>query len=139
MKRSVLAILVVGVLASVVRAESLWSTSGVLINPATDAIVCDSGALPAAPDGGQATTGVRVIFASTAAALVQIEHRNADNTANVTTSRAPNGEAQAFSVPANQQIDVRDFLVIISPNDRVRVRLLAGVTGRLQCTIWTDQ
>jgi hypothetical protein len=99
-----------------------WTTGGILTNPATDAIVADTGAYV----GGQ--TQITAVIASTVASILIVEHRNAANTANI--------NSQAVIVSANETYVLQIPGVSLAPNERFRVRLFAGITGSLQASLF---
>jgi hypothetical protein len=100
-----------------------WFSAGIVTNPATDAILADSGAL--AGDAGP--QDVSILVGGTVLAVLTIEHRNAANGANLFS--------QVITSPAN---DARQFWVTtrFNSSERVRVRLNVGVTGSLQSSIF---
>jgi hypothetical protein len=99
-----------------------WFSAGALTNPAIDTIMADSGAA-AVP--GQ--TSVTVICASTVAAILALEHRNATNTANIAS--------QIVTVAANGTAHVSVAGISYATSERFRVRLTAAITGQAQCSI----
>ena len=100
-----------------------WATAGVQINPATDAILADTGAL--SPGG---TTNITIVIGGSVAFIVTVEHRNAANSANVTS--------QVIAAAANTPYDVIFPGVIFASGERIRVRLTAGVTGSVQASLF---
>ncbi len=99
-----------------------WVTGGILTNPATDAIIVDTGAYV----GGQ--TAVTCVIASTVAAIIILEYRNAANTLNL--------NSQAIIIPANTTFDLTVPGVSLNVNERFRARLFAGITGSLQASLF---
>jgi hypothetical protein len=89
-----------------------WITTGVQTNPSVNTILSDT---------------VTVICASTVAMFVALEQRDSLNLSNVKT--------QALGVVANGSTEVTFPGVSYSSNERFRIRLLAGVTGQVQCSI----
>lgn len=141
MKRQVSALILALILATgLVRADgSHWVTSGVILNPALNTILCDTGPMLAAPDGGATTTTIRFAVTATVQLFVALEHRNAANDGLVATVAAPTGETMAYAVPASTTSDVRMITLVINNNDRIRVKVLATIAGAAQCSIWSDQ
>ena len=100
-----------------------WFGGAVLTNPATNAILDDSGALL----GGNYLFAV--IAGGTVAFVADVEHRNAANSANVNAMR--------IYVPANSTILIpfpND--VVLAVDERVRVKLVAGVTGDVSMALF---
>ncbi len=102
-----------------------WASEGILTNPALDAILADSGALPAC------TTGVTVLLGGSVACICTLEHRNAANTANIAS--------QVIAITANQLLPMDLPGVVFAANERIRIRLNVGVTGSLQASLLTYQ
>jgi len=100
-----------------------WATAGIQTNPATDAILADSGALP----GG--VGAVTVVIGGSVAFIVTVEHRDAANTANVKT--------QVLAAGANDPFSVELPGINFAASERIRVRLNAGVTGSVQASLFT--
>jgi hypothetical protein len=65
-----------------------WFSAGVQVNPATDAILADTGALPDTGHGA-----IKIVLGATVIAVCSIEHRNAANNANL--------HSQAIACPVN--------------------------------------
>ena len=100
-----------------------WFTAGVQTNPATDAILADTGALA----GGQ--SGAAVVIGANVAMVVTVEHRNAANSANINT--------QVLACGANAPYDVDLPGVTFAASERIRIRLNTGVTGSVQASLFT--
>src|SRR5262245_33509277 len=99
-----------------------WATAGVQSNPATDAILADSG------NKGYGPFEASVIFGGNVAAVAVIEHRDTTNTSNI--------NSQVIACAANQCVQVWLPGVTLA-NERIRVRLNAGVTGAVQASVFT--
>jgi hypothetical protein len=99
-----------------------WFTAGIQTNPATDAILADTGALVG--NSGDVT----VIVGGSVAAIYTIEHRNSANTANIASQVVATGinVAQEFTLPG----------ITTASGERIRVRLNVGVTGSLQASVF---
>jgi len=99
-----------------------WFSAGVLNNPAVNAILADTGAIPNAGSGRAI-----VVFSSDVAAIAIIEKRDAANTSNLNT--------QAIILAANETVSVELLGMVWAVNERFRVRLNAAVTGNVQASI----
>lgn len=102
-----------------------WSSAGRQANPTTGAILADTG--PILNDGGYF---VHVVARSSVAADIQIQHRDASNTANV----EPPVE---IIVPAGSTVYLT-LAARINPNERIRAVLLSGIVGDVTVTIVVD-
>jgi len=100
-----------------------WATGGILTNPATDAILADSGPLV------EGQTGVTIIFGGSVAAIATIEHRNALNTANIAS--------QVIAISVNDAKEYELPGISVAANERIRLRLNVGVVGSLQASVFT--
>jgi len=100
-----------------------WATAGVQTNPATDAILADSGAL------ATGVTEATVILGASVACICTIEQRNAANSANVNT--------QVIAVAANAVEQITLPGVNLAASERIRLRLNVGVTGSVQASVFT--
>jgi hypothetical protein len=98
-----------------------WFSAGPLTNPIIDTILADTGPAPAN------SADVDIIVASTVAAVVMIELRNAANTLNVSSQTIP--------VPLNGIVSVTLPDINWATNERLRVRLTAAVVGQVHCSI----
>lgn len=97
-------------------------TQGKLTNPADAALAADTGVLINANNQRSKTFEIRVIVGASAAALWQIQRRNAANGANVTPS--------PFTIyTAAGQSAEYVILLPIAPGERVRVVSDGGFTG----------
>jgi hypothetical protein len=100
-----------------------WSTNGVLIDPDTNDLLADTGAL------SLGTYSFVILAWSDTACGITLHHRNATNTADVhsqklqltTTSSA---FAQIVTIPA-----------VLLLNERLTLTLDNGFTGTIQCSI----
>ena len=101
----------------------MWFTAGVLSNPATDAIMADTGPLSGAGSGS-----FRVVLGANIATIGTIEHRNAANNANI--------NSQVIGCSANT-IVVLTFPDTWADGERVRLRLNVGIVGSTQASIFT--
>jgi hypothetical protein len=101
-----------------------WDTSGVTVNPAANAIIADTLAIAA---GGQ--TNVKVIVGGNVATNIAVEWRNAANTATIKDQIVafPVNEAATFDFPG----------LSIGAGERIRLRVVAAVTGSVQGSIFT--
>lgn len=103
-----------------------WTTNGVITNPTTNAILADSGPLTGTPHI------INAYVASTVAAVVFVEWMDATNTTAL--------KSQALFVGANSNtpftptVQMNEF----NANERIRVRLNAGVTGQMQASIFVQ-
>jgi hypothetical protein len=104
----------------------MWYSGGVKVNPAANDILADSGAIAA----DQSVT-FKIIVACTVAAAPVLEHRNAANDTNL--------HSHIFPMPANGILDVNfQYPVPLATNERIRVRINAGITGQIQASLLTD-
>jgi hypothetical protein len=100
-----------------------WDTAGILTNPATDAILADSGQKQ--PSSCEAT----IVLGGSVAAVATIEYRDAANAANL--------KAQVIACAANDVTMVRLPGLNFALNERLRLRLNVGVTGSVSASIFT--
>lgn len=100
-------------------------TGGAFTNPAINTILADS---------GQVTDNTHEIYAlcaSTVAAVIVLEHRDAANATNVWS--------QYLILPANTTTQIVFIKwVVTTLNERVRFRLNAAITGSVQCSVVID-
>jgi len=103
-----------------------WFTAGVLTNPVTDTILADTGVIAGAlPNSYCVNT---IVISSNVAAVIFLEQRNAANSANI--------NSQAILIQASDTITYPRFCVVLTEvNQRIRLRLNAGVTGTMQASI----
>lgn len=100
-----------------------WYTAGVQTNPLANAVLADTGGVPA-----DSTRRFEVICATTVSAVAFIEWRDATNVNNLRT--------QGVILPANQTSEIKFMWVPnFATGERVRVRLNAAITGVAQCSI----
>lgn len=134
--RRVLALALLLLLPTTLRGDSSHISPGVFVDPVTNTIACDTGPL-SAPEGFPNSISLRIMVLVVAAQTVDtffvVEHRNAANDANVTTSTAPNGEIFGLVVHGTGSGELRDYNVVFNDQERVRLRLFAGITGRVLC------
>lgn len=104
-----------------------WANGGIMTNPATNAVLADTGALP---NGG--SVSAMLMMSTNVAAIVRYQWRNA---ANDTTMKehvftlGANSNTIIYSPLSNMEFD-------IGPGDRLRLLLNAGVTGTMCCSIF---
>jgi hypothetical protein len=101
-----------------------WYTSGLLVNPGVDAILADTGPMTAATR----KLPPEMIVSSSVPIDVMVEHRDAANSTNLNSHR--------FRVQKNvtHYLNVSHTLAM-GANERVRIRLVAAVTGTVQASI----
>jgi hypothetical protein len=122
-KRVVLALVLVA-FVSTLHAQS-WVTAGVQVNPAANAILADSGPVTFG------THKLTIIVASTAAAVVVLEHRNAANSANLESQIIPVNANVPFAFALGTGLDTAE-------GERIRLRLNAAITGSVQGSIFIE-
>lgn len=98
-----------------------WNTSGLVNNPSTDDILADTGQL------GLGIFGFTIVVYSTVGCLIDIEHRNTTNTTTL--------HSQRVYIPAYTPMPILSVGISLSLNERLRVRLLEGVTGDVQVSV----
>jgi hypothetical protein len=98
------------------------TTNNILTNPATNALLADTGAL----NGSQ--TSLTALISSEVACIVFFEYMNAANTVAL--------YSHAFIIGANtsQQFDLPGLSYLVG--ERFRLRLNAGVTGHVQGSLF---
>jgi hypothetical protein len=101
-----------------------WFTSGVLVNPAIDAILADTG-----PAAAGEQSSVKVIIGGSIALIVALEYRNAANTVNV--------NSQIISSLTNAVEEVELPGLNYQTGERFRLRLVAAVVGSVQGSIFS--
>ena len=97
-----------------------WFTAGEQTNPATDAIVADTGQI------GPGRYGFDIVIASAVAVNLMVEHRNLANDANV--------NAQVVYMGATDQVQFYLDVELLA-GERVRIRVVTGITGKMQASI----
>jgi hypothetical protein len=99
-----------------------WASSGRVVNPALDAVIVDTGALPSG------TRTPQVIVASTVAAPFELQHRDAANTATLKSQ-----------IIACQALDAKDvtlwYGLEMATNERLRVIAVTAITGSVSGSI----
>jgi hypothetical protein len=100
-------------------------TNGVLVNPAVNAILADTGPLP-----GPANHTATIIASSSVAMVIVLEYRDAANGANLWAHTFPIAAQQPFKLDIN--------LTMNADLERLRVRLQAAIAGQAQVSILTD-
>jgi hypothetical protein len=101
-----------------------WLSNGALTNPAIDTILADTG-----PFNGSSPRSCSAVIASTVAAVVFFEYRDAANAANV--------KSQAIPVAANELVRLEIPNLDTLVGERYRLRLNAAVTGVCQGSLFT--
>ncbi len=106
--------------------NGFWDDGALTTNPATDAVLKDTGALEA----GDYLFGF--MFQATAAAIFRIEWRNAANSATLKSQNIP--------IPASNLIEpIFPTKITLAANERVRVVIVAGITGDAQASIFRSR
>ena len=100
-----------------------WATGGILTNPAADAILADSGPLPA----GQ--SNVKVMLGGNVACVATVEWRDAANATNI--------RSQTIAIAVNQLIELEFPGVTFSLNERIRVRNNLVLVGSVHASVFT--
>jgi len=100
-----------------------WFDGGIQTNPVINAILVDTGALPASQ------FAAKIILGGNVAAVATVEQRDSTNTTNLKT--------QTIAIPINGVVDLDFPGVVISANERIRLRLNAAVTGSIHASILT--
>jgi len=112
-----------------------WFPGAVQNNPVATTVLADTGAL----EGGTYLFHVFSWQDGAAVGHVQVEHRNAANSAIVTNANG-NADAQRRAIGAGGNDDfVFGNGIVISTNERVRVTVVANITGNVQCGILAVQ
>lgn len=97
-----------------------FHTASAQTNPAANAILADTGAFAISNN-----VDVRILVSSTVAAVIVFEHRNATDTANVTS--------HIFPVAANSPLVVHVANAFsVGASERLRLRLNAAIVGQCQ-------
>ncbi len=100
-------------------------TQGVLTNPTVGTVLADTGQAPA-----KGEYIVYVVAWASAAAQMTLQHRNADNTADVA--------AVAFGVPAGGTVSF-SLPFSLGVNERVRVVMRAALTGSAAAAVTAER
>lgn len=99
-----------------------WDDAATITNPATDAIMVDTGQLP------PGRYYLQLWMRASVDADYELEHRNAANSANV----------HAFNFPISADV-VEDHIIAIwitlVQNERIRIRNVSGFTGTGRASI----
>lgn len=101
-----------------------WFTGGIQVNPVINQIIADTLQLPAG------VYGVELLVSATVNSAVVIEQRNAANTVNI--------NSHIFPLAANTTEKLK-LLLNLAADERVRLRMNAGVTGSVQGSLFTYQ
>lgn len=118
-----LALLLVALL-SLSADAAIWASGGVKTNPASGAILADTGVLP----GGESY--YTVVVAATVTARLEFAVRDAANTSDVFMQTMPT-VASGIQTLANIPIDV-------PPGGRIVVRTATSVTGVVHASIFAE-
>jgi len=119
MRKKMLAPILLALALAVPAAAEEWFSNGPLTNPAANAILADTGPYSV---GGPSSICIRsMVVASTVTAIIILEHRDATNTSTV--------HSQGMPVPANSSMIYPSICVILSDQERIRIRLNTG-------TVW---
>lgn len=105
-------------------ASAQWVTSGILTNPTANQIICDAGAVP--DIGGHEFD---IYISSTVAMVGVVEWRDAANAANVWSHIIP------VTAGTISPVFTQRGSPTMQTGERIRVRMNAGVTGSVQCSI----
>jgi hypothetical protein len=114
-----------------------WYTEGTQNNPGTSTVLATTGPIAT---GALDTVGAylaQILISTDASAVLNIQHRNATDTANVTSTNKQ-GEQRVF-LAANQQVE---FLVYWRPtatSERLRVIPNASVTGNVCVSLFLQK
>lgn len=100
-----------------------WFSAGILTNPATDAILADTGALSGAGSGR-----IKVVLGATIAAICTLERRNSTNSANV--------NSQVIACVANSPFEMEVPGESWADQERYRIRLNAAIVGSAQASVF---
>src|SRR5438477_484712 len=106
----------------------VWTTNGVLSNPATNAIFADFQNV----EGAHVAKTFRVVCSSTVSAVAIIEHRDAANATVVGT------HTQAVILNAGITFETMNVSVQMQDQEHIRLRLNTGITGLAQCSIFAQ-
>jgi len=107
-----------------------WATAGLQTNPAANAVLADTGALP------PQSLNMTMFCSCTVACTVVLEHRNAANNANVVDPLTGNTHAQGFFIGAQgSQANPFPQAIFLEDQERVRLRLNTAITGAAWCSI----
>jgi hypothetical protein len=101
-------------------------SGGVTTNPATNAILADTG-----PLDGPANHTVQIFVSATTNSVVIVENRDSANLTNVWSHAFPIGASAPFQMKI-------DSFTTNGASERIRVRLNTGITGQIQASIVTD-
>src|SRR5262245_45386083 len=97
-----------------------WQSAGLLTNPATDAILADSGAIAT---GGQGQVAMGCLTGGPATVALELP-----DTTNTTTI-----QSMSFNILDIAKLtDLVQFSITIAANQRLRIRLVQGITGQIQ-------
>ena len=106
--------------------NGIWDDGALTTNPSTDAVLKDTGALEA----GDYLFGF--MFQATAAAIFRVEWRNAANAATLKSQNVP--------IPASNLIEpIFPTKIVLAANERIRVVIVAGITGDAQASIFRSR
>jgi hypothetical protein len=105
-------------------ASAQWVTSGIIVNPTANQIICDAGAVA---DTNSHEWDIYV--SSTVAAAFIIEWRDAANAANVWSHIVP------VTAGTIAPVFTQRGGPTMQAGERVRVRMNAAATGSVQCSI----
>jgi hypothetical protein len=100
-----------------------WVSSGRVVNPVLDQVLCDSGALPAG------SRYVTVYGSATVAAVFELQLRNAANSATL--------KSQILAVPASGTNQLNESVTSFPMADQERLRIIqvAAVTGSVSVSM----
>lgn len=103
-----------------------WITGGLQTNPASGAILADTGARSGPAGSTEVILELRLLASASAICGIEIQHRNAANNANVWQ--------HAFRLSADGHINT-EIPVTITNGERVRVVMLTAPTGQVQASL----
>jgi hypothetical protein len=101
----------------------MWATNGIVVNPAANAILADTGAM-----SEDMSHDYDIYLSSTVATAMVVEWRNATDTANVFSHILPIAANTTFVFTS------RGSLMMLT-GQRIRVRQNAAATGSVQASI----
>lgn len=119
----IIAVLILAVLIAIPAFAQQWISGGAFTNPAINTVLAE-----AVANGNGLPMSPNFICASTVASVAVLEWRDATNATNL--------KSQYILIPASTtiQIEVPSTQFYIGPNERMRLRLNAAITGSMQCS-----
>lgn len=103
-----------------------WITGGLQTNPASGAILADTGARSGPAGSTETILDLRLLATSSVTCGIEIQHRNVANTTNIWQ--------HAFRLAADAAINMR-IPVTIANGERVRIVMLTSPIGLVQASL----